>query len=148
MQGVLALTDTDENMGGFQCVPELYQELEQWLARRPEEQRASRSPDVTGYTITRVPVRAGDMVIWRNLLPHGNGQNLSHRPRLAQYITMGLARETDMQARQQRINSWQRNEPPPTPFFPGDPRKIEERREERAQLTPLGRKLLGVDSWE
>ncbi len=147
VQGVLALSDTDEDMGGFQCVPELYQELDVWLARRSADQRAARMPDLTGYTITKVPLRAGDLVIWSNLLPHGNGHNRSGRPRMAQYITMFPAREEDVQERQMRINCWQQNTPLPHPFFPGDPRKIEERREQPARLTPLGRKLLGLDRW-
>ena len=40
---------------------------------------------------------------------------------------------------------------PPTqgkPPFPGDPRRIEEQYGKTAELTPLGRKLLGLDRWE
>jgi ectoine hydroxylase-related dioxygenase (phytanoyl-CoA dioxygenase family) len=147
VQGVLALTDTDENMGGFQCVPELYKELDTWIKRQQEAQELSRKPDLSGYTITKVPLHAGDMVIWRNILPHGNGVNRSPQPRLAQYISMTLAHEYDIQAVQTRINCWQQNTPPPNPFFPGDPRRIEERREQSAHLTTLGRKLLGIERW-
>jgi hypothetical protein len=32
--------------------------------------------------------------------------------------------------------------------FPGDRRKIEEQLGRPAELTPLGRKLLGLDSWQ
>ncbi len=147
VQGVLALSDTSEDMVGFQCVPELYQELATWLARQSNELRTLRTPDLTGYAITKVPLRAGDLVIWRNLLPHGNGHNRSGLPRLAQYISMFPALEGDIQERQMRLNCWQKNSPLPHPFFPGDPRKIEERREQPARLTTLGRKLLGLDSW-
>ena len=87
------------------------------------------------------------MVIWRNLLPHGNGVNRSLQPRLAQYISMSLAQEDDIQAVQTRINCWQKNTPPPSPFFPGDQRRIEEQREEPARLTALGRRLLGMERW-
>ncbi len=147
VQGVLALTDTDESMGGFICVPELYRDLPEWLARRPEDQKANNKPDLTGYSVTRIPAKAGDMIIWHVLLPHGNGHNDSDWPRLAQYITMSPAREQDTVQREQRINCWRTNTPPPSRYFPGDPRKIEEQREP-AQLTPLGRKLIGLDSWE
>jgi ectoine hydroxylase-related dioxygenase (phytanoyl-CoA dioxygenase family) len=148
VQGVLALTDTDEEMGGFQCIPEMYQELDAWIARkRQEQQPLSRNPDITGYSITKVPLHAGDMVIWSKLMPHGNGRNVSDRPRLAQYITMSLAQEGSEEERQKRINCWQHNLPPPYPYFPGDPRKIEEQREKPAELTELGRKLLGLESW-
>ena len=41
VQGVLALTDTDENMGGFQCIPELYKELDAWVKRQQDVQQLS-----------------------------------------------------------------------------------------------------------
>jgi hypothetical protein len=148
VQGVLALADTDESMGGFQCVPEIYQDLAGYLERHPPTD-GSRVPDLTGYEITKIPLGAGDMVIWTNLLPHGNGHNTSDRPRLAQYISMGPARDGAGDHRDNRVRSWQRNEAP-TPGgspFPGDPRRIEEARSEPAHLTPLGRKLIGVDPW-
>jgi ectoine hydroxylase-related dioxygenase (phytanoyl-CoA dioxygenase family) len=145
VQGVLALTDTGEEMGGFQCVPELYRDLGPWLARQAE---VTRRPDVSGYSITRVPLQAGDMVIWSTLMPHGNGHNTSERTRLAQYISMSLAREDDEEARQTRIRCWQNRLPPPSPAFPGDPRRLEEHEGSPATLTPLGRRLLGLDRWD
>jgi len=147
VQGVLALTDTDENMGGFICVPELYQDLPERFASLSEDQKANRKPDLTGYSVTKVPAKAGDMIIWHVLLPHGNGYNDSDRPRLAQYITMSPAQEQNTAIRTQRISSWRNNTPPPSRYFPGDSRKIEEQREP-AQLTALGRRLIGLDSWE
>jgi len=144
VQGVLALTDTDDRMGGFQCVPELYRELDSWIPRQPAD-RHPRNPDISGFSITKVPAKAGDIVIWSRLLPHGNGHNVSDRPRLAQYITMSPAREDDEEYRQARINSWRHHEPGPR--FPGDPRRIEQQIKEPAELTALGRKLLGIDRW-
>jgi Phytanoyl-CoA dioxygenase (PhyH) len=146
VQGVLAVTDTDETMGGFQCVPQLYRDVRAGRATLPAE-GASRTPDLAGYAITRVALRAGDLAIWSTLLPHGNGRNVSDRPRLAQYISMHVADEADEAKRQVRVNCWRNRLPPPYPHFPGDPRKIEERLGTPAQLTPLGRKLLGLDSW-
>jgi Phytanoyl-CoA dioxygenase (PhyH) len=159
VQGVLALTDTDESMGGFVCVPELYQELDGWLARRSEEQKRTRSLDLTGYSVTPIPAKAGDMIIWTSLLPHGNGRNTSDRPRLAQYISMSPVeqgtsyqqseRKDNKTLRELRVDSWRTNTPPPfSKYFRGDTRRIEEQRGEPAKLTPLGRKLLGLDSWE
>jgi ectoine hydroxylase-related dioxygenase (phytanoyl-CoA dioxygenase family) len=145
VQGVLALTDTDETMGGFQCVPELYRDLPEWIARQPSD-RDARRPDLTGYSITRVPLKAGDLVVWATLLPHGNGHNVSDRPRLAQYITMNPAEENEELLRT-RIDCWRNNRPMPARSFPGDSRGIEARKPS-AELTPLGRMLLGLDSWE
>jgi hypothetical protein len=146
VQGVLALADTDTSQGGFQCVPALYRDLGAWIARQPAD-RPPRTPDLTGYQIEHVPLKAGDMVIWSTLMPHGNGHNVSDRPRLAQYISMSPARD-DETSRQTRIRAWQERIPPPGTAFPGDPRKIEQQTGSTAQLTPLGRKLLGADRWE
>ncbi len=146
VQAVLALEDTDEAMGGFQCVPELYRELPEWLPRQPRD-RNPRVPDLTGYEITKVPLKAGDLVIWHVLMPHGNGHNTSDQPRLAQYITMFPTRELDQAAREQRITCWRERKPLPSPAFPGDPRGVEAHYPPPA-LTPLGRKLLGLDLWE
>lgn len=147
VQAVLALADTDASQGGFQCVPELYRDLARWIAGQPAD-RNPRKPDLTGYTITKVPLRAGDLVIWSTLMPHGNGHNVSDQPRLAQYLTMAPAEEDNAEARQTRLRCWQQNLPPPGPAFPGDPRQIEERRGKPAALTALGRKLLGAERWE
>lgn len=146
VQGVLALADTEESQGGFQCVPGLYRELGAWIARQPAD-RPPRRPDLAGYTIEQIPLKAGDLVIWSTLMPHGNGHNVSDRPRLAQYISMSPAGD-DETARQNRIRSWQECTSPQGTAFPGDPRRIEEQAGVRAHLTPLGRKLLGIDRWE
>ena len=37
-----------------------------------------------------VEADAGDLIIWNRLLPHGNGRNTSHTPRLAQVCAFGL----------------------------------------------------------
>jgi len=53
----------------------------------------------------------------------------------------------EAQARE-RIDRWQnRKKPPYDRAFPGDPRRVEELHGTTAELTPLGRKLLGLDVW-
>ncbi len=148
VQGVLALCDTDETMGGFHCMPDLYRELGTALERRRAEGGEVTRPDTARYPVVKVPVRAGDLIIWSTLLPHGNGENRSDRPRLAQYISMHPARDNDDAAREHRVHLWRNNLPPAGKPFPGDPRKIEEQRDRPADLTPLGRRLLGLDRWE
>jgi ectoine hydroxylase-related dioxygenase (phytanoyl-CoA dioxygenase family) len=147
VQGVVALTDTEPNMGGFQCIPETYHDLPGFLATQTPEKIKSRNPDYTGYAITRPRLAAGDLLIWTSLLLHGNGHNTSTKPRLCQYISMNPASD-DPERRKGRINAWKTNTPPPSPAFPGDPRGIEQRRADPARLTPLGRRLLGLDLWE
>ena len=147
VQGVLALTDTDATMGGFQCMPDLYRDLQRWLSARRATGADPRRPDVDAYPVVRPELRAGDLLIWTTLLPHGNGHNVSRQPRLAQYISMGLARWEDEPARRQRVRCWEESLPPPADPFPGDPRQIEQRRGRRAVLTALGRRLLGLERW-
>lgn len=146
VQGVLALADTEPDMGGFQCIPETYQNLPEFLKTQTPEQIASRNPDYTGYTITRPRLAAGDLLIWTNQLLHGNGHNTSGRPRFCQYISMNPV--GDEKTRQARVACWQEHTHPGWGSFRGDPRRVEEQRTEPASLTPLGRKLLGVDSWD
>jgi ectoine hydroxylase-related dioxygenase (phytanoyl-CoA dioxygenase family) len=152
VQGVLALTDTDPDMGGFQCVPGFHKKplLEEWVAAQPEG-RSPRVPALDrlpqGMKVTPIPMKAGDLLIWDRRLAHGNGHNVSDKPRLAQYITMSPAREDNEEARQTRITMWRDRLPPKGDAFPGDPRGVEQQNPP-AELTPLGRKLLGLDRWE
>jgi hypothetical protein len=146
VQGVLYLADTAEDQGGFQCVPGGHRGVEEWVRSLPPDQDPRR-PDLTGRTVQPIPGKAGDLLIWNRLLPHGNGHNVSDRPRLAQYISMYPAREEDEERRQERISQWHEHRPPRNKTFPGDPRYWEEQNETTAELTPLGRKLLGLDRW-
>jgi hypothetical protein len=151
VQGVLALADTTAEMGGFQCIPGFHRVLADWLREQPEE-RDPRKPDLSrlpaGYQVTPIPVKAGDLVIWNRTLAHGNGRNVGRGPRLAQYITMYPASD-DEQQRQDRIACWRDRHAPN--FWERDiPEKFRgrEKRLPAAELTPLGRKLLGLDLWE
>lgn len=147
VQGVLCLTDTSADQGGFQCVPGSHKRVQEIVAQQKPDQNP-RVPDTDGLTIKPVVANAGDLVIWNTALLHGNGRNNSDRPRLAQYITMYPAQADDETARQQRIEQWQKCVPPQNKrAFPGDPRRLEEKRGECAKLTPLGEKLLGLQSW-
>ena len=66
VQGVLALADqTDENMGGFQCVPELFRTYDTWKLTQPED-RDHFKPDVTGFEIVKVKMEAGDLLIFNS----------------------------------------------------------------------------------
>ncbi len=145
-QTVLCLADTDADMGGFQCIPGFHKNLREWIATQPAD-RNPRMPDLTGLTVVPVPAKAGSIVIWNNLLAHGNGHNISNKPRFSQYVSMYPADRMSDEVREQRISQWRNHTPPYNSVFPGDPRRIEEEEGVTAALTPLGRKLLGVDRW-
>lgn len=147
VQGVLALADqTDETMGGFQCVPELYRTYDTWKLTQPDD-RDHYKPDTTGFNIEKVKLEAGDLLIFNSLEPHGIRANTSgDKVRVAQYISMMPAQEENEELRQWRINSWQSREAMQGYAFPGDPME-REKKNLVAELSPLGRKLLGLDKW-
>ncbi|MDX1933300.1 MAG: phytanoyl-CoA dioxygenase family protein [Capsulimonadales bacterium] len=148
VQGVLYLADTGENMGGFQCAPGHHKIVREWA--KNIEPGSKERPDMSGVPILPIYGNTGDLVIWNNLLYHGNGRNLSDRPRLAQYISMfpaGSGAEWGSH-RDDRIRRWRERLPPNAPWAPGDPRRQEELHGTTAELTPLGRKLLGLDLWD
>ncbi len=148
VQGVLALADqTDENMGGFQCVPELFRTYETWKLTQPEN-RDHFKPDVSGFELKKVKMETGDLLIFNSLQPHGIRPNLSgNKVRIAQYISMMPAEENNEPLRQWRINSWKERIAPEGYAFPGDPRYWEKIKYGTAQLTELGKKLLGLEKW-
>ncbi|NIJ54767.1 phytanoyl-CoA dioxygenase family protein [Dyadobacter arcticus] len=148
VQGVLALADQDdENMGGFQCIPELFRTYDTWKLTQPED-RNHFQPDTTGFELVKVKMNAGDLLIFNSAQPHGIRANRSeNKVRLAQYIAMMPAQEDYEALRQWRINSWKNREAPEGYAFPGDPRNWEKIKYETAELSDLGRKLLGLDRW-
>jgi hypothetical protein len=149
VQGVLALADqTDEQMGGFQCVPELFRNYHSWKLSQPED-RNHFMPDITGLELVKVPLEAGDLLIFNSLEPHGIRPNLSqNKVRIAQYISMMPAEEDNEPLRQWRIRSWQDRIAPEGYAFPGDPRNWEKTRYSTAELNDLGKKLLGLVRWD
>ena len=152
VQGVLYLTDTAENQGGFQCIPGFHKQFYNWVKTQPAD-RNFHSPDLTGLKVQPIAGKAGDLLIRHRLLAHGNGCNRSQKPRLAQYITMSPATEDNLavlpillqDSRHQRIQAWQERRP--TSGWPGDPREWEHKHGTTAELTSLGKKLLGAESW-
>jgi ectoine hydroxylase-related dioxygenase (phytanoyl-CoA dioxygenase family) len=147
VQGVLSLVDTDSEIGGFQCVPELFRTLDAWIRTQPAD-RHPLHPDLTGFEIVPVPMRAGDLLIFNSLLAHGIRPNVStDRVRMAQYISMYPAEEHNTAERDARVRCWREREAPTRAAFPGDPRDWERTRYQTAVLTPLGEKLLGARSW-
>lgn len=150
VQGVLALADqTDQDMGGFQCIPWLYKNYETWKKTQPED-RDKFKPDVSGLEdkIVKVSLEAGDLLIFNSTQPHGIRPNNSNdKVRIAQYISMMPAQEDDDNLVQWRVNSWKNRIAPEGYAFPGDPRNWEQKKYKTAELSPLGKKVLGLDKW-
>ena len=147
VQGVLYLADTNEDTGGFQCAPGHHRVIEEWAQVAPEHRGPVPKPENTGPHVKPIVGKAGDLIIWDKRLFHGNGHNVSSRPRLAQYIAMFPSRYDNETVRQDRIHRWQNRLSPEASWVVGDPRRWEEQNGRTAELTPLGRRLLGVDPW-
>lgn len=147
VQGVLALSDqTDEKVGGFQCIPELYRTYDTWKLTQPLN-RDRFKPDISGFNLVKVKLEPGDLLIFNSLLPHGIRPNHSDKVRIAQYLSMMPAEEDNEELRDWRISSWKNRRAPEGYAFPGDPRNWELTRYKTAELSELGKKLLGLKNW-
>lgn len=150
VQGVLALADqTDENMGGFQCIPWLFRNYDTWKLTQPDD-RDHFKPDISGIEdkLVKVPLKAGDLLIFNSSEPHGIRPNRSEdKVRIAQYISMMPAQENDQDLKDWRVTSWKNRVAPEGYAFPGDPRNWEQTKYDTAELTNLGEKLLGLKKW-
>lgn len=147
VQGVLSLKKQDGDVGGFQCVPWLFEHFEDWVKTQPAD-RDPMHPDVTGLSVVNIDMEPGDLMVFNSLLAHGVRPNHSeNRVRMAQYISMHPAEYENAAERAERIRLWRERDSPHRDAFPGDPREWEKKNSDTAQLTPLGRKLLGLDPW-
>lgn len=85
--------------------------------------------------IRSIPTQLGDLLIWHRGCPHGNGFNLSTRPRLAQFVNFSVTADDG----DDHIGD------------AGTQRKVAARQAFEAagspSLTPLGRKLAGLLDW-
>jgi len=82
-QGILYLTDTAADQGAFALLPGFHHRLDTWL-----EEIGDTDPRVVHLDPQAAPIAAGagDLVIWRQDLPHGASPNRATRPRMAQYV--------------------------------------------------------------
>ena len=150
VQGVLSLVRQDGDIGGFQCIPELFYDFDNWVKTQPAD-RDPMHPDTTGLKITNIEMEPGDLMIFNTLLAHGvrpnHSINSGNRVRMAQYISMFPANEEDVIERAERVRLWRELDHPRRDAFPGDPREWEKHHAETAKLSELGEKLLGLRSW-
>jgi hypothetical protein len=147
VQGVLSLMPQDQETGGFQCVPYLFEHFEKWASTQPDD-RNPMHPDMTGLQVVNVDLAPGDFLIFNSLLAHGVRPNHSDgRVRMAQYISMHPAEPDNDIECQERIRLWREQDHPQRDAFPGDPREWEKHNADIAELTALGEKLLGARAW-
>ena len=107
-------------------------------------------PDISGLEdkLVKVKMEAGDLLIFNSSQPHGIRPNNSEdKVRIAQYLSMMPAQEDEQDLVNWRINSWKNRIAPEGHAFPGDPRKKEQTHYDKANLSVLGEKLLGLKKW-
>lgn len=145
IQGVLALTDTAADQGGFRCLPALHRAPETWpdAPVRDADGDDDWLADADGRAVVHVPAAAGDLIVWDSRLPHGNSKNRSARPRIAFYVAMSPTR--DARLAEPAIESWRSGRC--VPWWGTRPGYDRVEPWPPARLTPLGRRLLGLDPW-
>jgi Phytanoyl-CoA dioxygenase (PhyH) len=172
LQGVLALTDQlTPADGGFHCVPGFHRRIDEWLETHPNtNEKASLAFEHGGRSVNvpkkylaemrveTVPLRAGDMVIWRRKLPHGNGENTSSVPRMCQYITYVPEGHINRPSPQgslwriplhERIECWRNSREPScrSNVAWASSSSSSSSAVEPIALSELGQRLLGIESW-
>jgi ectoine hydroxylase-related dioxygenase (phytanoyl-CoA dioxygenase family) len=130
-QGFIALTTARAEDGGFWCVPGSHRVACEWARANNAEKMQGRSlvveqDDPMRDAIQKIPVRAGTLVVWNNLLFHANHPNRSNRWRIVQYLRMYPVHKTPF------TSLW-----PPNEF-----------REHQHLLTPVARRLFGIEPWD
>lgn len=146
LQSVVLLTDVERNGGGYQCLPNIYQNLEAWL-----ERNASGSdfdffnPGLNDCETIQIEGKAGDVILWSTKLPHGSAANLSHRPRIAAFVSMQpSAFGAELCASMK--NWWLTKRAPDS--WRGLPGQLETEPGAPAVLSELGLRLIGVLPWD
>jgi len=144
-QGLVALVNCPEEVGGFACVPCSHIFLKKWTEERPcprMDKASMRIPadDPMQNYIQHVPLRKGELVIWTSSLVHANFPNTSNKWRIHQFIRMLPAdrksNDKDRYAPLRIMNKFRDD-----PFVRFGP-------EDFPYLSPLQRKLIGIDFWE
>jgi hypothetical protein len=150
-QGIVYLTDAPAERAPFCTIPSVYQNITAWWADKPLSY-SHRDADFSREEMTPVPGAAGDLIIWDSRLPHGPGWNRSDSPRLMQAVSMlkaprqggGWPGVRDW-PKEEQIEWFETRRPPP--WWRNVALQLDPEPWERAVLTPLGRRLVGIDDW-
>ena len=144
VQGLIYLTDTPAGKGAFAMVPELYRNLDEWLAA-PRAASELRRPDVAAYPLVPLGGAQGSMVLWHRRMAHTSLANDTTQPRYVQYVTMSPA--GDDSARTAFAELTRDKRAPPWALRQQVPGQLDPEPGPTPVLTPLGRRLAGIDAW-
>jgi Phytanoyl-CoA dioxygenase (PhyH) len=97
-QALVAILDSPESVGGFRCVPGSHHwYIEQWAGSNAMPSNYSMSSyrsvkiadhDPANELSQKIPIKAGDMLVFDSRLLHGTFANESSSMRLVQYVRM------------------------------------------------------------
>ncbi len=147
LQSLVLLTDVSRNGGGFQCLPEVYQNLDAWLQRHARRDDFDFfNPGLNHWKTTQIEGKAGDVILWSTRLPHGTATNLSNRPRVAAFVSMQPLPVENPQQRRDSMKTWWLTKRAPD-YWRGLPGQIDPEPGDPAVLSELGLKLIGVLPW-
>lgn len=147
LQAVVLLTDVRRDGGGFQCLPDIYRNLDAWL-----EQHAAHDnfnffePGLNRRKATQVEGNAGDVILWSTRLPHGTAPNWSLQPRAASFVSMQPP-PLDSATLRESMKTWWLTKRAPD-YWRGLPGQADPEPGPPAVLSELGLKLIGVLPWE
>lgn len=86
IQGLVYLDDVPENGGAFKAVPGFHNQFKNWIKSFENLQQAHnkmREEQIGEF----IPGKKGDVILWRNTLPHAASKNKSTHPRFVQYVS-------------------------------------------------------------
>jgi len=145
LQGVVLLTDVGSDGGGFQCLPEVYRNLDAWLRQHSQRDDFDFfNPGLNHCSATQVEGRAGDVILWSTRLPHGSAVNRSRKPRVASFVSMQPP-ALNPQLRESMKSWWLTKRAPDN--WRGLPGQLDPEPGPPAALSELGLKLIGVLPW-
>lgn len=87
LAGVLALTDTNDNSGGFECVPGFQNTIGEWCKQTPFQTPIEKDQNLM-KNMQKIYQRKNSLLIFTRELPHNIYHNLSEEFRYAQYLRM------------------------------------------------------------
>eukprot|EP00004_Rigifila_ramosa_P026983 TRINITY_DN8595_c0_g1_i1.p1 TRINITY_DN8595_c0_g1~~TRINITY_DN8595_c0_g1_i1.p1 ORF type:complete len:353 (-),score=49.68 TRINITY_DN8595_c0_g1_i1:38-1096(-) len=143
VQGMIALTHNTSANGCFACVPGFHTKFAEWSKAHPPDSEGAVLRDVVPVPsddplqdqLLAVEFPAGSVVIWDSRLPHQNLPNSSAQFRMVQYVTFTkVPADQEFQHMVQRRVQAEVASMAGGVLFP-------------AILTPLGRRLVGLDLW-
>jgi hypothetical protein len=178
IQCFVSLSDSLEpNHGGFEAAKGFHREFDAWAATRPpgrttygnsdgsiHEIKAEEAPCVGQYThirpkedrevmdrVQHIPVQAGSAVFWDNRIPHANSyKHLGKHPRAVIYCSFLPDIELNRKYVQQQLADFQQGKPPRDQWNNLEQEYLlaDKVGSCLASLSPLGRKLLGMEPWD